>query len=653
MNVDLRTFLKNLRPDAYTTFVSIVPDGRTSAATFNGADQDTTETWIEQANLRGQGVYFTLNPTARGTRRKPTKTDIAAIAGVWADLDPRDGAGHPLHAERERLAALADELQQLTIAPTLIINSGNGLQPIWLLADPIEASEDYRDAAEALCARIEAALGAKGTHNLDRLLRVPGTTNFPNERKRKLGRGETQARLLAASWRRYSWRDLEALAARLEAEPLEHAVPIESDPVRGANGHQRQTGLDLPDQSPNPLDTASLEALQASHPDAFDLANYDGDQSRQDLALANIARHLGWPPVDAWALIIAVRGDAKAARRDYIERTLGRAYAEQTDARSAMKGDALYDLSHDGLALDIGRRWYRDARHVALWGKWLFWTGQRWERDEKLLHMTRTRDYLRARGDALVRDAKAGKVGDPKDEEDIKKIVAQAEAIAKSLRNKGTIASVVDLARSNYELAAGTDEWDAHNWHLNTPTGIVDLQSGALMSHDPLALMTKITAAGPGGGCPLWLRFLDQITDGDKELQTYLQRSMGYALTGSTREHVLQFGHGGGANGKSVFMSTMSGILRDYATVAPMTTFTVTTTEQHPTDMAMLHGARLVVASETEQGKRWAESKIKSLTGGDPISARFMRQDFFKFRRSSSCSSSATTGRASVTSTRR
>ena len=113
--------------------------------------------------------------------------------------------------------------------------------------------------------------------------------------------------------------------------------------------------------------------------------------------------------------------------------------------------------------------------------------------------------------------------------------------------------------------------------------------------------------------------------------RVYLQRMAGYALTGSTQEHALFFLYGTGANGKSVFVNTLATILGDYAANAPMDTFMETRTDRHPTDMAGLRGARFVAAIETEQGRRWAESKVKNLTGGDKISARFMRQDFFEF----------------------
>jgi len=143
--------------------------------------------------------------------------------------------------------------------------------------------------------------------------------------------------------------------------------------------------------------------------------------------------------------------------------------------------------------------------------------------------------------------------------------------------------------------------------------------------------MTKAATATPQGDCLVWRRFLGEITGGDPDLQDYLARIVGYALTGITSEHALFFLFGTGANGKSVFVTTIATILGDYATNAPMDTFMDTRSDRHPTDLAGLRGARFVSSIETEQGRRWAESKLKAITGGDKISARFMRQDFFEF----------------------
>ena len=114
-------------------------------------------------------------------------------------------------------------------------------------------------------------------------------------------------------------------------------------------------------------------------------------------------------------------------------------------------------------------------------------------------------------------------------------------------------------------------------------------------------------------------------------LVNFLQVWCGYALTGVTTEHALAFVHGLGMNGKSVFLNTTTRIFGDYAAVASMDTFVASTNDRHPTDLAMLRGARLVTASETEQNRAWSEIPIKQMTGGDPISARFMRQDFFTY----------------------
>ncbi len=105
----------------------------------------------------------------------------------------------------------------------------------------------------------------------------------------------------------------------------------------------------------------------------------------------------------------------------------------------------------------------------------------------------------------------------------------------------------------------------------------------------------------------------------------------GYALTGSIQEHALFFGYGTGANGKTTFVNTITRCIADYHRTAPIETFTESHSDRHPTELAGLRGARLVTAVETEEGRRWAESKIKALTGGDKIAARFMRQDFFEY----------------------
>jgi putative DNA primase/helicase len=163
----------------------------------------------------------------------------------------------------------------------------------------------------------------------------------------------------------------------------------------------------------------------------------------------------------------------------------------------------------------------------------------------------------------------------------------------------------------------------------------IDLDTGIDRPPNRLDYCTKVAAVSPapnGTPCPMWMVFLDTVTGGDAELIGFLKRFLGYCMTGYVTEHSLVFLFGTGANGKGVFTSTITGIVGDYGIVAPMEMFLASNVERHPTEIAKLKGARLVVAHETQKGRRWDESKIKTLTGGDKLTGRFMRGDFFDFK---------------------
>jgi len=280
--------------------------------------------------------------------------------------------------------------------------------------------------------------------------------------------------------------------------------------------------------------------------------------------------------------------------------------ADMSDASDVP--DAVSWGTEDGLASVFTRRFGKDWRYIAAWGRWLTWTGRRWNEDI-VLHV----QHL-VRG--ICRSAAAR---------------ADSPRLKAKLASASTISAVERIARSDPKHAATVDEWDADIWLLNTVDGVVNLKTGAMRAHDSKDRMTKITTASPRGQCPLWLSFLEQVTGGDKDLQNYLQRAAGYFLTGSTQEHALFFLYGTGSNGKSVFVNTLVTIWGDYAANAPMETFMDNRNDRHPTDLAGLRGARVVTATETEQGRRWNESRIKEITGGDRITARFMHKDNFTY----------------------
>lgn len=189
------------------------------------------------------------------------------------------------------------------------------------------------------------------------------------------------------------------------------------------------------------------------------------------------------------------------------------------------------------------------------------------------------------------------------------------------------------FARADPVHAVTAAIWDNDPWLLGTPKGTIDLRTGKMHAPRREEYITKLTGCPPESKpAELWLKFLNDATNGDAAMQVYLQRIAGYCLTGLTTEHALFFIYGPGGNGKSVFLNILVHILGDYAMTAPMDTFTSAKFSAHPTELAMLKGARLVTASETEEGRAWAEARIKALTGGDPITARFMRQDHFTYQ---------------------
>ena len=266
------------------------------------------------------------------------------------------------------------------------------------------------------------------------------------------------------------------------------------------------------------------------------------------------------------------------------------------------------EFADDALALKFTLEHGEDLRYTAEWGRWSVWNGSVWKVD-------RTRDvYDRAR---RVCRRESARCEDPRH--------------APRIASAQTVAAVERLAQADRRHAATIEQWDSDSWLLNTPAGVVDLRSGNLREARRDDYMTKTTTVAPNGNCPMWLSFLDWVTLGDRELQGFMQRMCGYALTGSTEEHALFFVFGHGGNGKSKFLEAICGLMGDYARTAPIEVFVDSNNQKHPTELAGLQGARLVTAIETEEGRRWAESKLKALTGGDKIAARFMRQDFFEF----------------------
>lgn len=193
------------------------------------------------------------------------------------------------------------------------------------------------------------------------------------------------------------------------------------------------------------------------------------------------------------------------------------------------------------------------------------------------------------------------------------------------------------MARTDPQIVVHLDSLDAHPLELNTPAGIANLATGEVTPPDPAKLHTRTTAVAPDFDMPAprWEKFLADTFGGDAAMIGYVQRLLGVAAIGEVREQILPLGLGVGANGKSVFVEACTNVLgrgeRGYAIAANAEMLMVRKFQEHATELAQLAGARLVVCSELEDGARFAEARVKLLTGSDSISARFMARDFFTF----------------------
>jgi P4 family phage/plasmid primase-like protien len=277
-----------------------------------------------------------------------------------------------------------------------------------------------------------------------------------------------------------------------------------------------------------------------------------------------------------------------------------------------------FNLTDLGNAERFAARHGEGVRYCYPWRKWLVWTGARWRRDDAGRVHQLAKETVRA----IYREA-----SDAKDEDRRKALAKHASASESETR----IRAMVELSKS--ERPISPDELDADPWLLNTKNGTIDLRTGELREHRREDLITKLAPVeyDPDAAAPALEAFLERVLPGE-ELRGFVQRAAGYSATGDTSEQCMFIHHGPGANGKSTFQEAVSAALGDYAMRTPTETLLVKRAGGVPNDVARLKGARFVTASETEEGRRLAESLVKDLTGQDTISARFMWAEWFDFK---------------------
>jgi putative DNA primase/helicase len=296
----------------------------------------------------------------------------------------------------------------------------------------------------------------------------------------------------------------------------------------------------------------------------------------------------------------------------------GRRARRDPTAAPAPEG-ALFPHTDSGNAEFFAAQHGAVVRYDHARGRWLLWRHHRWQpdADEEIRRLAKLAMRQRSR-EALDLENQTDK--------------HQAVKWAIGSESRSRIEALLFLAQAELPIANSGAGWDRDPWLLGVPNGVVDLRNGTLRDGRPEDLITMATAVpfDAAARCPRWERFMAEVFD-NAELVTFVQAAIGYSLTGETGEQCLFMGYGTGANGKGTLLNTLAAVLGDYAYTMPFSTIELHQRSVIPNDLAALVGRRFVISSETTDGTRLNESRIKALTGCDPITARFLHAEYFTF----------------------
>lgn len=269
-------------------------------------------------------------------------------------------------------------------------------------------------------------------------------------------------------------------------------------------------------------------------------------------------------------------------------------------------------------------RYGKIAKYSYIDKKWYLYNGSYWEMD--------TTGEIYKLIDAVVQDMKNEKIVIPDDVDDEEKFIKEWEKFKKTSRSHRSKDNLEKEIRHHIDVLH--DEFDHEDMLLNTKSGYVDLTTGVLHDHDREKMFSKETNSEYTDNidCPEWTKFLNQIFDHDEEMIHFIQKAVGYSLTGSVEEQVMFILLGNGRNGKSVFINTLNSMFGSYAKTMNVSSVMIRNNSGGAnSDIARLEGARLVISSEANEGSRLDESLIKQITGGDTVVARYQYGSEFEF----------------------
>jgi P4 family phage/plasmid primase-like protien len=637
-HIQAESFLKTLYSNSKSGFISLwtLEDKKSRWFPVTQIEQ-----LIKEAiNLRdSHNVYFGVGvrKAALGDYKRGKNEDVLSLPGVWVEIDLQSGdhAAGNLPAEED----VQGILDTFPLEPSIVVHSGGGLHCYWLFQEPATiVSVKSMQSAERMLHRFQNVfirLGrAKGFHidntaDLARVLRVPGTYNLKSNPK------PVTTQLFEPEIR-YSLSELYEAITSIEAmfpeEPKEKANRKHYDgelpDAKNANRIVQECRFiqDYLDHQ----ETANYKEWIA----ALSIAAYS--ENGEELVHEWSKGHSGYSELEVDRKYTEIRSKMKPRTCQSIHQEFGKCngckHFNKINSPIALGMERKREMPMEqknfkrtdlGNAERMVHRHGQNIRFNTSFGKWYLWDGKRWNEDKVSKVLQIAKDTVRAIYEEAARS----------DDPDMRKSLGEHAMRSES---RSRIESMVSLAKS--EVPILPDEMDKNIWAFNCENGVINLKSGELQPHSRDYMMTKISPVtyDASADCPTWKGFLNDIFQDEQgnikqDTIDFLQKAVGYSLTGSTTEQVLFFLYGTGRNGKSTFMNVIKDILGDYGKQTNAETFTVKKSDRVNNDIAALKGARMVAATESEEGARLAESLVKQLTGGEPVQARFLHQEYFEY----------------------
>lgn len=565
------------------------PKPKPVAYSFAPEKMELAEQFIEQVKDT-KHVYVTAAPlkekpaTGRGSEEY-----VSSVYCLHADIDIYNPEAH----SKANLPASVEEARGLLAGlpePSLLLHTGNGLLALWLLSENVRNLSHGSKLLKGVQAHIKSTAQANGWHvdstaDLARIIRVAGSLNHKTSPAKPV-------------------TVLEGIGQRYSPMLFERYVLPEQPKARvKAQGNMsKERAQELLQYIPQQQSYEDwLKVLAALK---YEL----GSEGALELAEA-------WSP----SFEGEVEYKLTTLKDNHANPATGGTLYYLAKQHGYVPSFSFSDLGNgERLALNHGS----EVRYLYTEQKWLIWDGKRWAVD--------TTGEIERKAKATARSiyAEVAAIADDTKREDARRFARYSES------GRGR-QEMIRAARTEQGIAITPEQLDTEPWLLNCNNGTLDLRTGELYPHNPANLITKLCPVDymPEAQAPRWLSFLDRIMDGDAELISYLQKAVGYSLTGDTSEQCLFFMYGEGKNGKSTFTEALIHLFGDYQLKAPTSMLMLKKSEGVPNDVAQLaRGARFTVAAEIGEGNRLNESLIKDLTGGDTLTARFLHKEFMQFK---------------------